>query len=66
MAPGTVTFLVMGNYTPGTYPVVRAAPVRRQTRIFTISFTQTPANTGAISASGTFAYPQFPNPNPCP
>jgi hypothetical protein len=52
-APGSVAFYVLGLYTPGAY-VGGPGPIPAS---FTISFTQNPAGTGAISDSATFSIP---------
>ncbi len=53
--PGTVSFYVLGNYTLGTF--FGANTGTTESASFTVSFTQTPPGTGAISDSGTFADP---------
>lgn len=53
--PGSVSFYVLGNYTLGTFFGVHSGTT--ESASFTVSFTQTPASTGAISDSGTFADP---------
>jgi len=56
--PGVVAFYILGNYTAGTVdPGTGTNPAS-----FTLSFTQTPAFTGGISDSGTFAVPPAPPP----
>jgi hypothetical protein len=50
---GSVSYYVLGNYTPGTFAGGGAAV----SASFTLSFTQTPAGTGSISDSGTLAAP---------
>jgi len=57
-APGTIAFYILGSYIPGTFPGVGPATPAS----FTLSFTQTPAHTGSISDSGTFAVPPAQNP----
>jgi hypothetical protein len=51
-APGAVAYYILGNYTAGTYDTEVSGMGS-----FTISFTQTPANTGAISDSASLAAP---------
>lgn len=54
-APGERSFLVLGNYTAGTFnPALTPNPAPAS---MTISFTQTPAGTGAISDSATLSIP---------
>ena len=50
--PGFENIYVLGNYTGGTYTAPDSG-----TASFTISFTQDPAATGAISDSATFSIP---------
>jgi PEP-CTERM motif len=57
--PGSVTLYIVGNYTPGTY----VGGGSSTTASFTVDFTQTPAHTGSISDSGTFATPPASPPN---
>jgi hypothetical protein len=58
----TISFYVLGSYTPGTYPVSNGL-TGTQPASFTISFTQnTPG--GAISDSGTFSVPPAAIPEP--
>ena len=52
---GAVSFYVLGNYTLGTFFGGNAGTT--ESASFTVGFTQTPAHTGAISDSGTFADP---------
>lgn len=52
---GSVSFYVLGNYTLGSFFGGNAGVTESSS--FTVSFTQTPAETGAISDSGTFADP---------
>lgn len=58
---GERSFLVLGNYTGGTFggaTVPNPAPSS-----LTISFTQTPAGTGSISSSASLAIPAVPEPS---
>jgi hypothetical protein len=50
---GTISFGFLGNWTPGTYVGGGATTAAS----LTISFTQTPANTGQIGDSATFSVP---------
>lgn len=60
-APGERSFLVLGNYTAGTFnPALSPNPAPAS---FTISFTQTPPGTGVISNSSTLAIPPVPEPS---
>jgi hypothetical protein len=56
--PGSVEFYILGNYTPGSFVGIGPA----QPASFTLGFEQTPASTGSISDSGTFATPPAPPP----
>lgn len=58
--PGSVAFYVEGLWAPGTY-VGGAGP---DPASMTISFTQTPAGSGAISDSATFSIPPTGIPEP--
>jgi hypothetical protein len=51
---GSETIYALGDWTPGSYGGV---PAGSYAASFTISFTQTPANTGSISDSATFSVP---------
>jgi hypothetical protein len=53
-APGFVNIVALGEWTPGTQGGVTGGPFASE---FRIGFTQTPNNTGIISAGGTFATP---------
>jgi len=55
--PGAVAYYALGEWTPGTYGSVAGGPFLAS---FTISYTQTPAGTGAISDSSTFSVPPAP------
>jgi hypothetical protein len=50
-APGARVWFIVGTYVPGSVPGGPAADGS-----FTVSFNQSPANTGSISDSGSFAY----------
>ena len=61
---GQVSFYVLGNFTGGSYTGTLSpnpAPAS-----FTVSFTQTPAGTGAISDSSTLSIPPVPSGVPEP
>jgi hypothetical protein len=58
---GTASIFATGNWTPGTHGGVTGGPFASE---LTLSLTQTPANTGSISASATFATPQEKVPEP--
>jgi PEP-CTERM motif len=61
--PGAVAIYILGLYTnTGTF--TDPPNVVNEAASFTLSFTQTPASTGAISASGTFADPPAGAPEP--
>lgn len=53
-SPGFVNIVVLGEWTPGTYGDVAGGPF---TSLLKISLTQTPALSGSISASASFATP---------
>ena len=53
--PGQIAIFVAGEWTPGTYGGVTGGPFLSDV---TISFTQTPASSGSISGSATFATPE--------
>ncbi len=58
--PGSLTLYVLGDWNPGAsqYCSGSSCPVTTtQLASFTISFTQTPAGSGAISDSATFSIP---------
>jgi len=58
---GERSFLVLGNYSAGTFdPSLTPNPAPAS---MTISFTQTPPSIGAISASATLAIPPVPEPS---
>jgi len=58
---GERSFLVLGNFSAGSFnPSLVPSPAPSS---FTISFTQTPAGTGAISSSSTLAIPAVPEPS---
>ncbi|MFM7207610.1 MAG: PEP-CTERM sorting domain-containing protein [Planctomycetaceae bacterium] len=60
-AAGERSFLVLGNYTAGTFnPSLFPSPAPAS---LTIAFTQTPPGTGAISDSATLAIPPVPEPS---
>lgn len=56
--PGSVSFYVLGDYTPGTY-VGGSGP---DLASFTVSFNQTPAGSGSISDSASFSVPPTGDP----
>jgi len=58
---GSTSAYILGNYTAGTYDSEASGPAS-----FTISWTQTPAHTGGISDSATFAIPPATPPPPVP
>ena len=59
--PGNVAFLIAGVWTPGTFfPLIRE-PLAGT---LTVSWTQTPPNTGTLSASATFTTPAGFTPQP--
>ena len=58
--PGFLNISVLGNWTPGTQGGVTGGPFASE---LALAFTQTPAGTGAISASGTFSTPPIPEPS---
>jgi outer membrane autotransporter protein len=64
-----VAFLIEGRWTPGTFfPLIRGPSFDAEARV---SFTQTPASVGTLSASATFsvplqAGPDEPDPSPTP
>ena len=55
-AAGTPSFFILGTYVSGTY----APGATADSSSFTIGFTQTPAHTGSISDSASFADPPAP------
>ena len=59
--PGFENIYILGNYTGGTYAIADGGPAS-----FTLSFTQNPKATGAISDSGTFAIPPAAPPSSVP
>lgn len=59
--PGERSFLVLGNFTGGSFGGVTTPNPAPSS--FTISFTQTPAGTGSISNSATLAIPAVPEPS---
>jgi len=54
-APGAISYNYVGLYNSGTF----APGATNVAASFTISFTQTPASTGAISDSASFSIPPF-------
>ena len=58
---GFENIYILGNYTGGTYASADAGQAS-----FTLSFTQNPTATGAISDSGTFAIPPAAPPSSVP
>ena len=61
---GQVSYYILGNFTGGSYTgILRPNPAPAS---FTVSFTQTPANTGAISDSATLSIPPAPSGVPEP
>lgn len=59
---GLRSFLIVGNYTAGTFdPTLEPNPAPASLQL---SFTQSPPATGAISASATFAIPPVVVPEP--
>jgi hypothetical protein len=56
-AGGFAILLASGVWLPGTYALDHGVPDKPFDAELRMSFTQTPAHTGAISASGTFAVP---------
>jgi hypothetical protein len=60
--PGFRTFLVLGNYTSGSFFVTPLSP-NPAPASFRIAFTQSPVGTGAISDSATLAIPPVPEPS---
>jgi hypothetical protein len=51
-SPGSVSFYVVGSWTPGSYVGGLPGPAS-----FNLNFNQNPAGTGSISDSGTFSIP---------
>jgi len=60
--PGALAIYVLGNYTPGTFVDGSGGGTPPFQASFTIVFTQTPAHTGVINDSATFAVPPAPPP----
>lgn len=60
---GIAAFYILGNYTTGSYDAGSGAG---GTASFTLTFNQTPPQTGGISDSGTFAIPPATPPTGAP
>ena len=61
--PGFRTFLVLGNYTAGSFFSSTPLIPNPASASFRIAFTQSPVGTGVISDSSTLAIPPVPEPS---